>query len=382
MSMSAGVEQVSTPPLAVARGSPGVTGIAIALVAALALLAHWFTKASAGWFGREVIEYPVWAVAVGLTANLLLGLTALRSKLSPGFRTELFLKTGLVIMGATINFATVAEYGLRGLGQAVVMISAVFFFTWWFAGLLGIQGKLRALMASALSICGVSAAIAAAGAVAARKEELGYVTTLVILFALPLMFLQPFLARTLDIPAPVAGAWIGGNIDTTAAVVGAGALVGEETMQVASIVKMSQNALIGFAAFFLAVYWVFGVERAGRANKGEASAAARVTAGTGTAVTPPQTRQLWQRFPKFVLGFMVASFVATAALTAGWASQAGLAALGPLRNWFLTMAFVSIGLEVSPKGFLKLGWRPVAVYAVATFFNMALALGVAWLIFG
>jgi len=379
MSMSTGIERVVAQPLAVTRRSPGTTGVAIGLVAVLALLAHWLTKTSASWFGREVIEYPIWAVAAGLGANLLLGLTGLRNRLSAGFRSELFLKTGLVIMGATINFATVAEYGLRGLGQAVVMISAVFFFTWWFAGLLGIQGKLRALMASALSICGVSAAIAAAGAVTARKEELGYVTTLVILFALPLMFLQPFLVRALDVPAAVAGAWIGGNIDTTAAVVGAGALVGEETMQVASIVKMAQNALIGFAAFLLALYWVFGVKRASGQSAREESAGAGV--GTGTDVAPPRARELWQRFPKFVLGFMVASIAATAALTAGWVSQTNVAALGPLRNWFLTMAFVSIGLEVSPKGFLKLGWRPVAVYAVATVFNMMLALGVAWVIF-
>ena len=106
--------------------------------------------------------------------------------------------------------------------QALVLISGVFGFTWWLGGMLGLDDKLRALLAAAVSICGVSAAIAAAGAVQAQKEQLAYAASLVIVFALPSIFLLPWLADLLGLVRAVAGAWIGGNIDTTAAVTAAG----------------------------------------------------------------------------------------------------------------------------------------------------------------
>lgn len=121
--------------------------------------------------------------------------------------------------------------------------------------LLGIRDRL----AASVAICGVSAAITAAGAVLAKKEQLAYVTGLVILFALPLMFLQPLAAVWLNLSPDVAGAWIGGNIDTTAA--RAGTIYSQQALKVASITKISQNALIGVVAFLLALYWVAVVER-------------------------------------------------------------------------------------------------------------------------
>ena len=111
------------------------------------------------------------------------------------------------------------------LAQAVVLIAVVFGFTWWLAGRLGLDDRLRALLASAVSICGVSAAIAAAGAVQARKEQLAYTASMVILFALPSIFLLPAAASLLGLQQAVAGAWVGGNIDTTAAVTAAGTIV-------------------------------------------------------------------------------------------------------------------------------------------------------------
>ncbi|SUB48141.1 Uncharacterised protein [Nocardia brasiliensis] len=121
----------------------------------------------------------------------------------------------------------------------------VFGFTWWLGGRLGLDDKLRALLSSAVSICGVSAAIAAAGAVQARREQIAYAASLVIIFALPSIFLLPWLADVLGLSDAVAGAWIGGNIDTTAAVAASGAIAGEQALQIATIVKTTQHALIG-----------------------------------------------------------------------------------------------------------------------------------------
>lgn len=315
------------------------TILSFLLVIALALLANRLTQASNAWLGRELLEYPLWAVALGLLGNLVISVMGVRERLSAAFRTEFFLKTGLVLMGATINFADILRVGAKGMIQAVGVVTTVFFLTWYLAGWMKLDEKLRALIAASVSICGVSAAIAAAGAVMAKREHLTYVATLVILFAFPLMLLQPYLAMSMGLSSDVAGAWIGGNIDTTAAVVGAGAIHSEDAMKVASVVKLSQNALIGFAAFFLALYWVVVIER--------------------QPDRKPNPKEIWTRFPKFVLGFLVASLVATTDLVS---PDQVKQAIVPLRNWFLASAFVCIGLELAFRDLRQVGWKPIMVY--------------------
>jgi uncharacterized membrane protein YadS len=163
----------------------------------------------------------------------------------------------------------------------------------------------------------------------------------------------------MGLTSDVAGAWIGGNIDTTAAVVGAGAIHSEAAMKVASVVKVSQNALIGVAAFFLALYWVVVVER--------------------KPDRKPHALEIWTRFPKFVLGFIAASLIATLGLLS---PEQVKQAIVPLRNWCLTAAFVCIGLELSFAEFRSVGWKPAVVYALATIVNTLVALGAAYVIFG
>ncbi len=312
------------------------------------------------------IEFPVYAIALGLIGNLALSKLALRDALSQGFRTEFFIKTGLVLLGASINLKVLVTAAGPAIIQAVLLISVVFGFTWWLGGRLGLEDKLRALLASAVSICGVSAAIAAAGAVQAKKEQLAYAASLVIAFALPSIFLLPWLAGVLGLSDAVAGAWIGGNIDTTAAVAASGAIAGEDALQIATIVKTTQNALIGVVAIALTAYFALKVER-------RSAAEARPTLG-----------QFWERFPKFVLGFITASIIGTLylQLNEGKTGSAVLSTVNDLRTWFLIFAFVSIGLEFSLKGLREAGWRPIAVFASATVVNIVVALGLAAVLFG
>jgi uncharacterized membrane protein YadS len=318
------------------------------------------------------IEFPVYAIALGLIGNAVLSRLALRDALagiSGGFRTEFFIKTGLVLLGASINLKVLVTAAVPAIIQALLLISIVFGFTWWLGGRLGIEDKLRALLASAVSICGVSAAIAAAGAVQAKREQLAYAASLVIAFALPSIFLLPWLADVFNLSDAVAGAWIGGNIDTTAAVAASGAIAGENALQIATIVKTTQNALIGVVAIALTAYFALKIERK---SAMEQDGAAR-----------PILRQFWERFPKFVLGFIAASIIGT--LYVQWAGKAGaanIATVNDLRTWFLIFAFVSIGLEFSLKGLREAGWRPIVVFASATVVNIVVALGLATVLFG
>ncbi len=350
-------------------GSDIVAGIL--LVLALGALTRFFDTHVPQWaadtpFKRvaKSVEYPVYAIAIGLIGNVVLGKIGLRDRLSAGFRTEFFIKTGVVLLGASINLKILVTAAAPAIVQALALITIVFGFTWWFGGVLGLDDKLRALLSSAVSICGVSAAIAAAGAVQARREQIAYAASLVIIFALPSIFLLPWLADVFGLSDAVAGAWIGGNIDTTAAVAAAGALAGEESLQIATIVKTTQNALIGLVAIALTAWFAFRVDRT--------EGAAR-----------PSIGEFWSRFPKFVLGFIAASIIGTLYLQSvdKKTGAAHIAVINDLRTWFLILAFVSIGLEFSLRGLREAGWRPIVVFGSAVVVNLAVGLGLSVLLF-
>ncbi|GAB3839460.1 YeiH family protein [Kribbella italica] len=390
--MSAEVEERTT-------GTPqaGLIATGVLVVLALAALTRYFEQNVPTWTEGTAleelgaaIEYPVYAIAIGLLANAVLAATGVRDRLAGGFRTEFFIKTGLVLLGASINLAVLVTAAGPAIAQAFLMIVLVFGFTWWLAGKLGVDDKLRALLSSAVSICGVSAAIAAAGAVQAKKEQLAYTASLVILFALPSIFLLPALADAFGLSPEVAGAWIGGNIDTTAAVTAAGALAGEDTLQVAAIVKTTQNALIGFVAVGLTAYFAFKVERRPATVGAEAGATDEPGAASENSAGETSARsaagiagELWRRFPKFVLGFVAASVIATIYLDQVGASEGKpvITVINDLRTWFLILAFVSIGLEFKARSLREAGWRPIVVFAAAVLFNLILGLGLSALLF-
>jgi uncharacterized membrane protein YadS len=343
---------------------PGIAGflVGLALVVVLAFIARWAKIQVYGAslpFGipGKVLEYPLWAAIIGLVVNWILKTVNAYDFLKPGFRTELFLKIGLVMLGAGISFKVIITAAAGAIIQGIIMVTAVYFFSWWLGGKFGLPDTLRAVMSTAVSICGVSAAIASAGSVLAKKEEITYITALVIITALPLMVIAPLLAEAMNLPEPVAGAWFGGNVDTTAAVVGAGTIYGETAQKIASIVKQTQNALIGVVAFLLALYFTTVVE--GKSQK-------------------PSAAIIWQRFPKFVLGFIIASLM----FTFGWIAKDPSDAIKGMKDWFFCLAFVCMGLELSVSEMKKMGWAPVIVYLIVTVFNTVLALIVAWVIFG
>lgn len=346
-----------------------VAGLAVVLV--LGALTRYLDVHVPRWakgtpFARvsKSIEYPVYAIVVGLIGNIVLAKVNLRERLSAGFRTEFFIKTGVVLLGVSVNLKILVTAAGPAILQALALITAVFGFTWWFGGKLGLDDKLRALLSSAVSICGVSAAIAAAGAVQARREQIAYAASLVIIFALPSIFLLPWLADVFGLSDAVAGAWIGGNIDTTAAVAASGALAGEDALKIAAIVKATQNALIGVVALALTAYFALKIERK-----------------SGAAL--PSVRQFWERFPKFVLGFVAASVIGTLYLQ--WADKksgpAHILIINDLRTWFLILAFVSIGLEFSLRGLRDAGWRPIVVFGSAVVVNLLVGLGLSVLLF-
>ena len=344
--------------IALIGGSVGAFMIGFPVVFLLAWLAR--VLAGNGLFVDYGIEYVVFALLLGLLISNTVGTPAW---LKPAGQTEFYIKTGLVILGAGLLFMEVIQAGALGILQAVLVVLVIWYFCFWLARKLRVDDDFAAMLSSSVAICGVSAAIATCGAIQGDKKKLSYVTSLVLIVAVPMMIVMPWAAKALQMNHIVAGAWLGGTLDTSATVVAAGALISDVAMKTGVIVKLSQNALIGVAAFILVVWWAY--------KSGKQQGSDKPSAGV-----------IWERFPKFVLGFLVASAVFSFFLPADMVSGTR-SVLGELRTWWFALAFVCIGLETR---FLDLatmeGGRPAVAFLGAQAVNVVWTLLLAWLIFG
>jgi uncharacterized integral membrane protein (TIGR00698 family) len=307
------------------------------------------------------IEYVVFALVFGLALNNLFNLP---EWLKSAARSEFFIKVGLVILGSSVLFTDLVKAGLPGILQAVIVVLVVWFVALWFSRRLKVDDEFGVMLASAVAICGVSAAIVASGAIQGDKKKLSYVTTLVLLVAIPMLILQPWIIRTFGIPEVVGGAWLGGTLDTTASVTAASQLVGPLATKAGVIVKFSQNVLLGFAAFFITTWWILRKKDA--AQTGE----------------KPSIGLVWERFPKFVLGFIAVSLVFSFLLSTDTVKQVG-GFLNGMRTLWFALAFVSIGLEArfADLAGMQQG-RPALAFVGAQVFNIIWTLLWAYLLFG
>jgi uncharacterized integral membrane protein (TIGR00698 family) len=207
----------------------------------------------------------IWALVLGM---LISNLWKKPAWIVPALRTELFIKTGLVLLGAEILFNRVLALGAHGLGVAWV-VPPLLLIIMYLYGTKVLKMKSKALVATVAtctSVCGVSAAIATGAAVKAKKEEISAAISVSLIVTVLMMLGMPVLIRWMGLSEAVAGSWIGGTVDSTGAVVVAGSMVGPLAMEVAAIVKMLQNALIGVVAFAWALFFVTSI-RTSKLNK-------------------------------------------------------------------------------------------------------------------
>lgn len=309
------------------------------------------------------LETVIFSLIIGLVINNIWGT---QEWIKPALTSELYVKVGLIFLGTTILFQDLLKSGALGLIQAVVVVFTVWNFAFWLFRKLKLDKELSLMMASGVSICGVAAAIASAGAIKGDSKKLSFVVSLVLVIAIPMIVLMPFLAHLIDLNDTLAGAWIGGTIDTTGAVVATGALFGEEALKISTIVKFSQNVLLGIAAFAIAIYWNFTQQTDRRDLEGK----------------KPSAKLLWVRFPKFVLGFVLASLVFSF-FFAGEEFKPLAKSLKAFQTLWFILGFVSIGLETN---FRQL-WNSENKKATLAFigaqsFNIAFTLVVALIVFG
>jgi uncharacterized integral membrane protein (TIGR00698 family) len=308
------------------------------------------------------LEAVIFSLALGLIIGNFFRLPQwFRETLS----TELFVKIGLVLLGTGVIFSDILKAGSLGLIQALVVVLSVWYFAFWVCKKLKVDEELTMMISSAVSICGVSAAIATSGAIKGDSKKLSYVISMVLITAIPMMIFMPAIANYFQFKEEVTGAWLGGSIDTTGAVVASGTLVGETALKISTIVKFSQNVLLGLAAFVISVYWTYTNHPKGKDK-----------------ASKPTLTVIWERFPKFVLGFLAASLLFSFALP----TEATAGVKDSLKNlqglWF-ALAFTSIGLETNFRDlFGKNSKQPLYAFLIAQLFNIIVTLVVAYFLFG
>lgn len=312
-----------------------------------------------------VKEYNLEAVIFSLVIGLVIGNTInLPGWLKAALSTEIFVKIGLVLLGTSIIFSDILKAGSLGLIQALLVVVSVWYFAFWISKKMGIDEEMGIMLSSAVSICGVSAAIATSGAIKGDSKKLSYVISLVLITAVPMMIFMPYIAKALGLSEEVTGAWLGGTIDTTGAVAAAGTLVGEVALKTSTIVKFSQNVLLGVAAFAISIYWTYTNNPLAKDKD-----------------TKPSLGIIWERFPKFVLGFLAASLLFSFVISADTVN----AVKGSLKNfqglWF-ALAFTSIGLETNFGDlFNKDSRKPLYAFLIAQTFNIFITLAIAYYLF-
>ena len=357
----------------------------LAVVFAVSLLAQIVAKIPAvSYYGFESVFFSV------LFGLVIRNVWRVPEWMKPAIQGEFYIKIGVVCLGATILFSDVMKSGVFGLAQACLVVAVVWFFAYWVSRRMKVDERTAMILSSGVSICGVSACITStfmrrdtqACVTAARvaggdDRKLSYIVSLVLIVVVPMIYLMPWLANTIlplifddpHVVQEVAGAWIGGTIDTTSGVAASSTIVGEVANQHAVIIKAAQNVLIGVVAFFIALYL--------STRRGEKGAQA------------PSLGIVWEKFPKFIIGFVAASLVfsilqSNGLFTAdakGKLAEPGVAKM--FSTVFFSLAFVCVGLDTRLKEIVsKENRNALWAFLVAQTFNIVVTLVIALVLFG
>ena len=291
-----------------------------------------YTKANHLTFPN--IEYVLWGILIGLVISNIFGLAEI---FKPGVATyEFWLKAGIVLLGSRFLLGDVAKLGGVSLLLVFIEIAGSLVFMTFLGRLFGLKPKLTTLLAVGSSVCGVSAIIATKGAIDADDEDSSFAIAAILALGAIALFTFPLIGHWLHLSDRAYGIWAGLAVDNTAEATAAGALYSDAAAKLAVLTKTCRNALIGFIVLGYAIYW---------ASRGQAQNVANKAAF------------LWQKFPKFVLGFLVVSLLATV----GFFTKDQNASLANLSRWAFLLTFAGVGLRTNFREMRKQGLRPFAV---------------------
>jgi uncharacterized integral membrane protein (TIGR00698 family) len=283
------------------------------------------------------IEYVLWAILLGLLISNTVGVPEI-------FRTgvatyEFWLKAGIVLLGSRFLLGDILKLGGVSLLLVAIEITGAIAFMTFLGRVFKLKPKLITLLAVGSAVCGVSAIIATKGAIDADDEDSSFSIAAILALGALALFTFPLIGHYLHLGDRAYGIWAGLAVDNTAEATAAGALYSDAAGKLAVLVKSTRNAMIGFVVLAYAIYW---------ASQGQAKAVGNKAAF------------LWQKFPKFVLGFLFISVLATYQFF----NKDQVGSLANLSRWAFLLTFAGVGLRTNFRDMRKQGLRPFAVGAI------------------
>jgi len=331
---------------------PGVLLLAAVGYAGKLLERNVGTYAKAHHWTFPNIEYVLWAILIGLAISNTVGVPQI---FRSGVATyEFWLKTGIVLLGSRFLLGDVLKLGGVSLALVAIEIAGAIAFMTFLGRAFGLRPKLTSLLAVGSAVCGVSAIIATQGAIEADEEDSSFAIAAILALGALSLFTFPLIGHALHLSDHAYGLWAGLAVDNTAEATAAGALYSDAAGKLAVLAKTTRNAMIGFVVLAYAIYW---------ASQGQAK-----SVGNKAAF-------LWQKFPKFVLGFLLISVLATY----HFFTKEQTTALANLSRWAFLLTFAGVGLRTNFREMRKQGLRPFAVGAIGevaiAVFTLALVAG-------
>jgi len=294
------------------------------------------------------IEYVLWAILIGLLISNTIGVAQV---FKPGIATyEFWLKTGIVLLGARFLLGDVLKLGSVSLILVLIELTLSIAFMTLLGRIFKLSPKLTSLLAVGSSICGVSAIIATKGAIDADDEDASFAIAAILALGALALFTFPPIGHWLGMSDRMYGLWAGTGVDNTAEAVAAGALYSDAAAKIAVLAKTTRNAMIGFVVLGYALYWA---------------------ARDGRQVVENKATFLWKKFPKFVLGFLLISLLASLSVF----SKEQIGDLANLSRWAFLLTFAGVGLRINFKEMKKQGIRPFIVGALGEVVIAAITLG-------
>jgi len=325
----------------------------LALLAAIGLAAKWIEQSINGYTKAHHIvfpniEYVLWAIVIGLILGNLLKIPAI---FQTGIETyEFWLKVGIVLLGSRFLVGDIWKLGGISLLLVFVEIGGSLLLMTALGRAFGLRPKLINLLAIGSAVCGVSAIIAAKGAIDADDEDASFSIAAILALGAISLLTFPLIGHLIHLSDHAYGVWAGLAVDNTAEATAAGALFSDTAGKIAVLTKTCRNALIGFVVLGYAIYW---------ARKGQA------------AVVGNKAAFLWTKFPKFVLGFLAISI----AVSLGAFDAGQIKSLANLSRWAFLLTFAGVGLRTNFRQLARQGLKPFAVGVLGEVLIAVLTLG-------
>lgn len=269
---------------------------------------------------------------------------------------KIWLETGIVVLGARVLLSDLLRVGPILLGIVVLFLLIGLLLTQYLAFKFGLDRKFGSILASGVSVCGVSAVIATGGGIGAKKKHIAYAIAVVLIFDMVAVFLLPAIGTIFSIPAEVFGPWSGVTSLSTGTTVAIGFIHSDQAGQLTTMTKMARNVFIGVWALLFTLYY---------ARQGV------------TEEIENKARYLWDKFPKFVLGFLFTMALANLGIISG--PQIGY--MKHAYSWLFMMAFVGLGYDIDFREMAKTGIKPLLVVFLVFSTVSLLSIGLMYMIF-